>query len=227
MTHATIVLLPGLDGTGDLFTRFVVAAPADVSLEPMALPRDVPRNYRELAKWVLPRLPWESFVLVAESFSGPLAILVAEQCDRVAGVVLVATFVKHPLPRAIRHCLQLLCRQPPPEFALRAVLTGGDAELAAAVRRAMLSVNRDVVAARIAAALQVDVARELRALPCPVLYLQAGRDRLVSARSGALIREVKPDVQLVRIDGPHLLLQACPHEAWVHVMQFSDRVAAR
>jgi pimeloyl-ACP methyl ester carboxylesterase len=225
VTFATSVLLPGLDGTGDLFARFKAAAPAGVPLEAVALPRDSARDYRELAQWVLERLPRDRLVLVAESFSGPLAILVAEQCDRVAGAVLVATFVKSPLPRAIGHCPQFVWRHPPPEFLLRAVLTGGDAELAAAVRRAILGVSRDVVAARIAAVLRVDVARELQKLSCPVLYLQAARDRLVSARSGALIRKLKPDAQFVQIDGPHLLLQACADEAWIHVLQFLNRIA--
>jgi pimeloyl-ACP methyl ester carboxylesterase len=163
-------------------------------------------------------------VLVAESFSGPLAILVAERCDRVAAVVLVATFVKAPMPRAIGYCPQLVWRRMPPRFLLRTVLTGGDAELAASVRQAMLGLSREVIAARIAAALQVDVARELERLPCPVLYVRASRDRLVSARSGALIRELRPDAQFVCVEGPHLLLQACPDEAWVHIMQFLIRV---
>jgi hypothetical protein len=77
-------------------------------------------------------------MLVAESFSGPLAVLVAAQCESVAGWVLVATFVESPLPSVIRHCPQFMWRNPPPAFLLPAVLTGGDAPLAAAVRRAIL-----------------------------------------------------------------------------------------
>ncbi|HKO93444.1 MAG TPA: alpha/beta hydrolase [Polyangiaceae bacterium] len=227
MTTAPIVLLPGLDGTGDLFARFLAAAPPGVTVKPVGLPGDRIRDYPELAEWVLERLPCDRVVLVAESFSGPLAILIAEQCERVAGVVLVATFVESPLPRAFRHCPQFIWRYSPPEFLLRRVLTGGDAELAAAVRRAMLTVNHSVVAARVAAALQVNIARELQKVTCPLLYLQAGQDRLVRARSGARLRAVKPDAQFVRIDGPHLLLQARPDEAWIHVSQFVNRVADR
>lgn len=227
MTAATIVLLPGLDGTGDLFERFLAVAPSGVAVKPVRLPRDEVRDYPALAEWLLQRLPSDRFMLVAESFSGPLAVLVAEQCESVAGLVLVATFVESPLPSVIRHCPQFMWRYSPPEFLLRAVLTGGDAPLAAAVRRAMLGVNRGVVAARVTAALQVDVARELQKVACPVLYIQAGKDRLVSARSAARIRAVRPDTQFARIDGPHLLLQTCPDEAWVHVKQFADRVAAR
>jgi pimeloyl-ACP methyl ester carboxylesterase len=227
VTSATVVLLPGLDGTGDLFERFVAAAPSGVAVQAVALPRDKIRDYSGLAEWLLERLPSNRFVLVAESFSGPLAVLVAEQCGSVGGVVLVATFVESPLPSVIRHCPQFLWRHSPPEFLLRAVLTGGDARLAAAVRRATLRVNRRVLAARITAALQVDVARELQKVACPVLYLQAGRDRLVSPRSAARIRTLRPDTQFARIDAPHLLLQTCPDEAWVHVKQFADRVLAR
>jgi pimeloyl-[acyl-carrier protein] methyl ester esterase len=223
----TTVLLPGLDGTGDLFERFLAAAPPGIAIKSVGLPRDRALDYAELAEWVLEHLPRERLVLVAESFSGPLAILVAEKCERVAGVVLVATFVESPLPRALRHCPQFVWSYAPPAFLLRAVLTGGDAALAEAVRRAMLGVNRAVVAARVAAALHVDVSRELQKVACPVLYLRAGRDRLVSARCGARIRELKPDTHFARIDGPHLLLQARPDEAWAHVRQFVDRIAER
>jgi thioesterase domain-containing protein len=78
------VLLPGMDGTGDLFDPFREAMGARMPHVPI----DVVRysgtellGYGELERQVraqLARLPeGEPFVLLGESFSGPLAISIA------------------------------------------------------------------------------------------------------------------------------------------------------
>jgi pimeloyl-[acyl-carrier protein] methyl ester esterase len=72
LVDAQIVLLPGLDGTGKLFKRFIAAAPPDVSVTAIALPPQA-LDYAELADYAARSLPdGEGLVLVAESFSGPL-----------------------------------------------------------------------------------------------------------------------------------------------------------
>src|SRR5688500_16166404 len=124
------ILLPGLDGTAQLFEGFVAAAPADVPVECMALPNDRPRDYAELATWVACRITADRVVLVAESFSGPLALLVADRCARVVAVVLCASFVEPPLPRVLARLPELVWRRPPPAAVLGMFLTGGDRPLA-------------------------------------------------------------------------------------------------
>ena len=175
------------------------------------------------------RLPGGRVVLVAESFSGPLAILVAVQCTRVVGVVLSTTFLEPPLSGLLALLPKLLptwaWNQPPPEFLVRALLAGGDPALAAALRQVMLEVSGKVVAERVTAVLRVNVTAEFKKLRCPVLCLQAGRDRLVGARNSARMRAVKPDAEFAQIDGPHLLLQARPREVWLHVSPFLERIA--
>jgi pimeloyl-[acyl-carrier protein] methyl ester esterase len=226
----TTVLLPGLDGTGDLFAPFVAAAPSRCRVQPLKLPDNEGLGYAELAEWVHANLPEGRVVLLGESFSGPLAILVAAQCVRVVGLVLSTTFLVQPLSGLLSIVPKLLpgCAwsQPPPEFLLRAFLTGGDPVLATALRRAMLGVSGKVVAERIASVLTVNVTAEFQGLGCPVLCLQAGRDRLLSAASVARMRTVKPDAEYATIDGPHLLLQARPQEAWSQLSPFLERVAA-
>jgi len=75
--------------------------------------------------------------------------------------------------------------------------------------------------------LRVDVSAELRDLSCPVLCLRGRADRLVSARSASRIRALKPDAEVGDIDGPHLLLQAKPVEAWSFLAPFMARIASR
>jgi pimeloyl-[acyl-carrier protein] methyl ester esterase len=223
----TTVLLPGLDGTGELFAPFLAMAPSNCRVQSMKLPPDRGLSYSELAEWVDARLPDGPLVLLAESFSGPLAILVASRCVRVAGLVLSTTFLERPLPGVLAFVSRLVPRrawmQPPPEVFLRIFLTGGDSALAAAVRRALLGVSGEVTAQRITSVLTVDVTSEFRTLTCPVLCLQARRDRLVSARSVARMRAIRPNSEFAEIDAPHLLLQTCPQEAWTYVSAFLAR----
>jgi hypothetical protein len=45
----------------------------------VAYPLDRPMNYPEHAAWVRERLPTEEFVLLAESFSGPVGVSIAAE----------------------------------------------------------------------------------------------------------------------------------------------------
>jgi hypothetical protein len=73
-----LVLLPGLDGTGKLFAEFVKLLDPGVCAMVVAYPPDQPLGYEELDALVRgildkPRRD-QRYVLLGESFSGPLAI---------------------------------------------------------------------------------------------------------------------------------------------------------
>jgi pimeloyl-ACP methyl ester carboxylesterase len=113
-----IALLPGLDGTGLLFGPALDACPDGVRPVVLPLPDLEARSYAELADHLAPRLPKdEPFLLLGESFSGPLALeLAARRPDGLAGVVLVASFVTSPVPRGIGRLpwtLAFRVRRPP------------------------------------------------------------------------------------------------------------------
>jgi pimeloyl-ACP methyl ester carboxylesterase len=72
-----LVLIPGLDGTGDLFAPFV-AALAGVDTQVISYPPDRSMNYAEHEAHVRERLPEHGeYMLLAESFSGPVGIAIA------------------------------------------------------------------------------------------------------------------------------------------------------
>ncbi len=220
------ILLPGLDGTAQLFKPFVDAAPAGLSIRSQPLPCERPRGYRELAEWIAERLPSDPVALIAESFSGPLALLIADQCPRVAAIVLCASFIESPLAIPLPSPPAFLWKKPPPLALVRFLLAGGDRELAESVQRAMATVPGDVIADRIANMLRVRVHKELAAFSRPLLCLRATRDRLVARRSTEAIRAVKPHAEFVVVDGPHLLLQSNPSMAWNSIGPFLERAAA-
>ena len=100
MAPVTLVLLPGLDGTGLLFGPLVAALPAGLRAAVVRYPVDRSMGYAELAASAAEQLPQgERFVLVGESFGGPLAmILAAGRPAGLVGLVLCATFVTSPRP---------------------------------------------------------------------------------------------------------------------------------
>src|SRR4051812_32963307 len=104
----SLVLLPGLDGTGSLFQSLLRELPADVEPIVLSYPaRDV-LDYSALTQLVLRSLPTaRPFVLLGESFSGPVAVLTAAaQPKGLLGVILCASFVSAPRPLA-KHVLPL------------------------------------------------------------------------------------------------------------------------
>jgi pimeloyl-ACP methyl ester carboxylesterase len=227
MAHPVSILLPGMDGTGELYGRFNAALSSEWPVHVLPLPGDSPRGYADLADSMLPQLPSEPFAIVAESFSGPLAILLANRCRYVHAVVLCASFVQAPLPRLFARLPFFLRRGPPPAWAVRFLMTGPDPVLAGAVRHALEKVDAKVLVGRVSAALDVDVRNDLERLRRPLLYLQASRDRLVPASCAATIRALKPRAEFVTVNGPHLLLQANPVESWRHIEEFLSRVWRR
>ena len=101
-----LVILPGLDGTGARITPFLREMERTVQVRVLEYPPDQPLGYAELESLVRQGLPQgERYVLLAESFSGPIAIRVAaDPPPDLAGVILCGTFARNPLPwlRAVR-----------------------------------------------------------------------------------------------------------------------------
>lgn len=225
MAGPALVLLPGLHGTANLFARFVAAAPSGVRVQIQPLPNERPRDYEELTDWVLARLPPEPFILIAESFSGPLALLVAARAPQVAAIVLCVTFVDPPAPPILARIPTPVFGITPPVPAINTLLTGGDHSLARDVQETVRDIPRDVIAGRIAAALHADAKGELQRFAKPLLCISATRDWIVPRRCTTAIRALKPDATFVEIEGPHMLLQTRSEEVWKSVVAFLNRSA--
>lgn len=95
-----------------------------------------------------------------------------------------------------------------------------------ALRRALAAVQARAWRARLQAVLSVDVSKALTDIGVPILYLQAAGDRLVPPVAAQHMATVAPSMEVVRIDGPHLLLQTRPHEAAAAISDFVRRRCA-
>ena len=234
-THAPplLVLLPGMDGTARLFQRFDAALRAQTAIATQAIAYPAtPLDYAALEAFVRERLPRNRpFVVLAESFSGPLgAALRANPPPGMRALILCCSFVRNPRPllAPLRHLLDLIPFGTLPGFALRqALLTPYatpplQAELAAALAQVPPSVLRQ----RLRAVLETDASRSFARGSLPVLYLRARHDRLVPPANALQILHLAPGTQLVDIDAPHMLLQAAPAAAAEAVAAFLTGLSA-
>src|SRR5713226_3154653 len=89
------LLLPGMDGTGKLFTSFERQLSPELHPRIISYPPDRVLGYQQLLGEI--RVSPGPFAIVAESFSGPLAIeLASRYANRLCALVLVASFVRNP-----------------------------------------------------------------------------------------------------------------------------------
>ncbi len=227
------ILLPGIDGSGRLFGPLLAAGPRGLAPEIVSFPPDAPLGYDALLDRVRAALPRGRFLLVAESFSGPLAIrLAAERPRGLAGLVLAATFLHrplHPLLHPIRGLVGArLFGVAMPAALVRHFMAGPDAPdaLVREVQAAVGATTPEVMALRAMEALRTDVRAELGRVEVPILVLSPSRDRLIRADVGDEILGLRPDADVVQLDAPHMILQRAPHACLANVEELAARVAA-
>lgn len=226
MSKIGLVLLPGLDGTGLLFADFMAALGPEFDPIVVRYPTDVPLGYAELEPLVRKYLPAdEPFILLGESFGGPLSISVAASTPPgLVGLILCCSFAS--CPRRYLGRLKFLAPYLPVHglprsvFARRSMGRFASKELASKLKEASERVSPDVFRYRIGAVCATDFSAKLQQVRVPILYLRASTDRIVPRDASRRIQRLVPSARIVDIDGPHYLLQACPAAAVDAVTKF-------
>jgi pimeloyl-ACP methyl ester carboxylesterase len=220
-----IVLLPGLDGTGDLFEEFVARTPAGWTTQVVRYPRDQVLDYDSLVGFVRDRLPADDeLILLGESFSGPVAItLAATELPALRGLVLCNTFAYRPWWFGFRFVpWSLMFSFPLPRIVARHLgAHSANSPLEDRLRFAVRSVRPRVLARRLREVLTVDVTDALSSVQVPVLYLRGTQDALVGRGCLDRVRSLRPDLHFAELAAPHLLLQIRPTEAWEAISSFA------
>ena len=223
----SLVLLPGMDGTGELFAPFQEALGEDFDIRVVRYPVDGPQTYAALTEVARAALPdTGQYLLLGESFSGPIAVaLAATDPPGLMGVILCASFVRDPRP-VLTRCAALLDGLPLPEIALRPArwaLLGGHAtpSLVNLLQRVFDQVGIATLRARALALRQVDASDALVRLRLPVLWLRAAQDRLVPSSTTTLASRLRPRMKVVCVPAPHGLLQTMPAAAAHEVRSFA------
>jgi pimeloyl-ACP methyl ester carboxylesterase len=226
----TLVLLPGMDGTGDLFEPLVAALGPEVHAIVVRYP-DEPLDYRGHEEVAWSALPKDrAYVIVGESFSGPIAIWIAARRPHgLLGYVLSTSFVTCPLRmlRVLEPLLKLvpLHRVLPTVVAYFLMGRFISSELREMYAHALSRVSPSTLVARLRAIANVDVRTMFNRVAVPGLYLRATEDRLVSSSDARMFERLAPNARVVDIVAPHFLLQANSAAAAGAIKEFMREVA--
>ncbi len=222
----TLVLLPGMDGTGIFFEDFAAEIRPEFKPAIVAYPDDPSLGYLELEALARAALPQkEPYLLLGESFSGPIAIsIAASNPPGLLGLILCVTFARnpHPLPPLVTAILKPLPAWRLPRFIQEPNIFGrfNSPRLRAKLSEVRSRVSQKTLKARLEAVASIDVSEKLRRVTVPTLYLRAEQDRVVLRASCDYIRKIRPNVDVAELDAPHLLLQTVPQAAKTAIENF-------
>jgi pimeloyl-ACP methyl ester carboxylesterase len=229
----TLVLLPGLDGTGEMFAPLLQAhALAGYHIKVVAYPSQQALDYAGHIAIAEAALPQGDFVLLGESFSGPIAIALAEKYTHTCkGLILVCTFAQNPQPRlrVLKPLINLVPFRQLPVLAISLLVFGRGytARLHAGLKHSLQQLHPAVIRARLHAVLAVDNTVQLSNITCPVLYFQAAHDKLVSRASAAHILIHCPQMQIKIFSVSHGLLQVMPSVAADDIHAFMQNLVIK
>ena len=227
-----IVLMPGLDGTGKSFEPLLPLIAADAGVTVVRYPADRSLSFEQTVACAAGQIPRESSpVIIAESFSGPVAIrMIASGRVSPKALVLCATFVRSPHPvlwRIVRFLrLPLAIRPDMPRSFFKFVI--GPDSLIETLKPLWKKVHAEVPArimdSRLALINTIDVTGDLQKLTLPCLFLQAANDRIIPSSRLEDITCRIPHMQVKSIDAPHFILQAAPDDCLQAVETFIKQI---
>ena len=210
--------MPGLDGTGKLFEPIIPLLKPHFALQIITYPNL--DKFTDFVDCVLNQLPPSAgFSLVAESFSGPVALAVmAHRPDRIGPSVLSASFARSPLAELTRMSNYI----PDQMFSIGALgqfcldvyeLEDEDfSETQPLPLNITEQLDGSLLKNRISALSRIDISALLPGIEIPILYLHGLQDRIVSEKDALMLQKNLPNITRVDIDGPHLLLQTRPQQ---------------
>lgn len=228
---ATLVLLPGLDGTDAMFAPLLASLPPWISPVVVTYPSSGPNGYDDLLPLVQRAVAGtRRFHILGWSFGGPLALMAAgANPAAVRGIILCASFARTPRPDLAPWRFAF---RPPVVATIRALrrapaLVRGypSDDLRRARAQTWRQVGARVLSSRTRAALAVDARPHLASSAAPVLYVASSRDRVIPRHNIEEIKAVARACEVVTIDGPHLALVTNAPAAAAHIADFVRRTA--
>ena len=223
-------MLPGLDGTGLVFEPLLQLLPESIDAAVVRYPVDRVMTFQEHVDFAREQFPENKpFVLLAESFSGPVGLqLLAKPPKNLVGVILVATFARYPSPFLLDAANYL-----PQNLLLKFFSTNlltrffclGSASKASVnlFRRALATVKQKVLSSRLQILAELPPPPD-STFPGPCLYLQASHDRMVPPRALLPLQKHLPQLQVKQISGPHIILLGHPDKGAQLIIDFIETV---
>ncbi|MCF6228720.1 MAG: alpha/beta hydrolase [Planctomycetes bacterium] len=208
-----IVLLPGLDGTGILFKPLLKVLPDDYIPVVISYPNDKLMDYNQLADYAQAQIPDGPYIIVAESFSGHVAHIIAERNPpNLQRVHFFSSFLRNPKPLLLNSFTLLfagVAMKIIPTKLLRKRMIGGhgDNELWNFIKTTINSVPIAIIVQRLK--LVANYIAKTKTTTIPYFSVAGESDKLVSPKYTIETPWIDQG-ESVLISGPHLLLQTRP-----------------
>jgi len=224
-----LVVLPGMDGTGKLLGTFVKSLELRVDVQLFDYPTDVIQTYEEIIHNVEAALPLsgEEFVILGESFAGPIALALAQKgLPGLKALILVVSFAKTPrhplLPLTRALPMPTLLSMPVPRRFARRMMLGGKPPEGTLDRllEVFYMISPEVLASRLDEMRKLNF--ELKPIGLPAMYIQATKDLLLPDNALNDLKVLLPQLEVHRIEGPHLILDTHPLTCARLVVGFLD-----
>ena len=224
-----LVLLPGLDGTGSLFLPLLHRL-SDFQCEVIPLPETGGQDYPSITNFVKELLPKEDFILIAESFSGPIGMALATEGTKyLKGVIFVASFLSAPKKQllAISRFLPIkfFINLPFAKYFHKVLFLGWGAngELLRLFQSTLSSLSTALIRARLNTIFTLTPRLQISDLPAG--YIRAKNDRLIPQDKITEFNYCFKNIVIQTVDGPHFILQANPDECAVVISELVDLIS--
>ena len=221
--------LPGLHGTCELFEQIRENISKNQPCEWVNLPGHSQQDYGTLSRWIDQELVQhqnQKRILIAESFSGPLALKLASlRPQEITGVVLAASFCDAPINPSIALLpLRPLFMMKPPRKALKHFLIGPDAAEAdiTQLSKTVQSIHSSILSQRVRAILELEEKESPQLKGLPMLILQAQNDNLIPWEAQQRLEARYPNARVHWIESPHLILQRHPKSCLAKITDFAS-----
>lgn len=210
-----LILLPGMDGTGQHFEHLIAQFPLPWHATILNLNHLVSNTYDAQIQAAVSLVGNESVVVVAESYAGPIAYELAKRLPhQIKHIVFIASFITCPAPLA-----KLAAKLPswlwrpnfiPFSIANQCLFGGcGTRENFQALKRVVLKVGVKTLAERMN-----NIARLAPPnfhLSVPVTYIRPELDYLVNSRTVKLLASFCQNYREFTVKGGHFLTLTQPH----------------
>jgi pimeloyl-[acyl-carrier protein] methyl ester esterase len=213
-----LVLLPGLDGTGELFEPLIRCLSPAISPQVISYPFEPMMSIDELVYFVESQLPEKEFALLAESFSGLVALrLLPKISSRLTCVIFVGSFASPPKYFLLKliHFLPFLLFfvKYIPKKLIRLLFLDEKATNAECLwlRNILVSVPKKLLVHRLRIISATKFSEPITP-HCASYYLAGTGDRLVPPKASVWFKKNILGLSIVKVDAPHFMLQVKPIE---------------
>jgi len=236
-TH--LIFLPGLHGTDQLFEDLIEQLNLlEGSLQTTLInyPPDLKQSYKNLFDWLYTHLALDqknvtdeaNIVIIAESFSTPLALKLADKFpQQVKAVIIGGGFCASPANSSFALLpLRPLFMIAPPRSAVRHFLTGPESspELVGKVRSAVKVISSRNLSQRIRSILTLEEEQTPTIPKTPALLLQAEHDAIIPWEAQNQLENHLSHAECHWLESPHLIFQAQPETCASRIVEFLGKI---